>query len=123
VLTTLLGPFAFSSRIGSRVWPHAVHAILLPFAALSLQLWLDSHGRSIPFLLLYPAGLVSACLGGLRWGAAANLLSTGLAWYHLLPRITSVEPWMVWAVAFSTLGVLISMVRHRSVHAEGCKRS
>jgi hypothetical protein len=100
-----------------------MHAVLVPFAALSLQLWLDAHGRSMPLLMLYPAGLVSAWLGGVRWGVAANLLSTTLAWYHLLPHLTSVEPWMIWAIAFSTIGVLLSVLERRGFVATSAIRA
>jgi len=73
-------------------------------------MWLDAHGRTVPFLLLYPAGLVSAFIGGLRWGFAANLLSTALAWYHLVPRLTSDDPWLIGGIAISTLGVLFTAI-------------
>ncbi|GAB6047015.1 hypothetical protein JCM19379_08380 [Methyloparacoccus murrellii] len=94
-------------------------ALLLPGAALILQLLLWPVVQPFLWFFFYPAVFFSAHFGGLRGGLPATLLSVGLANYFFVDPIHSlaVSAWPQVAVMamFAIMGGLISLV-HQNHH-------
>jgi len=91
-------------------------ALLLPGAALILQLLLWPLVQPFIWFFFYPAVFFSAHHGGLMGGLPATLLSVGLANYFFMDPIHTLAvsewPQVVVMAMFAIMGGLISLVHH-----------
>ncbi|NMG77291.1 diguanylate cyclase [Aromatoleum diolicum] len=72
--------------VSPRRWLELTFAVLMPFAALALQSQIWGSAQYLPFVLFYPALVLSSWVGGRVGGGIAMLLSIGLVvWFFMAP--------------------------------------
>lgn len=94
-----------------------IFAVLVPFVALTLQNQLGEPARFLPFVMFYPALVLSSWIGGRVGGGICMVLSIGLVdWFFMAPTHSLLvdNPEHVGKmVVFVTIGLLIIHVHHR----------
>ena len=93
-------------------------AVLMPFVALALQSRIWGSAQPLPFVLFYPALVLSSWIGGRVGGSITMLLSIGFAdWFFMAPRhsLAISDPSdVVRVLTFVLLGLTVIYVHHRS---------
>ena len=90
-------------------------AAVLIVAGLALVRWLLDPllGPGVPFILFFPAVMLSAWIGGLGPGVLATVLSAAVAWYLFLPPALSFKlaspPHALQLALFIILGLFITL--------------
>jgi diguanylate cyclase (GGDEF)-like protein/PAS domain S-box-containing protein len=93
-------------------------AVLMPFVALALQSRIWGSFQPLPFVLFYPALVLSSWIGGRVGGGIALLLSIGFAdWFFMAPLHSlaiSAPADVARVLIFLVLGLTVICVHHRS---------
>ncbi len=100
-----------------RLRNHPYLALLPPLVALGIQWVFWSHIKPFVWFLFYPAVFIASWIGGLRWGALATFLCTGLVWAFFLPRVPTPGAFVSMAI-FTAMGLAFSWSNQKLHEAE-----